>query len=197
MRHPWFPTRKASKVTFVCFQLQLFSTMQGLKNWSWKQTNVTFEAFLVGNQGWCIKGQMLRYLILYPKNIFRFIRPVYVHLKMDKVDFKKKPPRKKKNLHFFSILSSSRHKKHCWMSKRIFCLFQCSRNKGWAYTALYNVILRIVIKIADSKKVRFSTLPILNICFQKFHWLDLRLVGLIDANGIDVIQPIWPWGCWT
>ena len=25
MRHPWFPTRKASKLTFVCFQLQLFS----------------------------------------------------------------------------------------------------------------------------------------------------------------------------
>ena len=28
MRHPWFPTRKASKLTFVCFQLHLFSTMQ-------------------------------------------------------------------------------------------------------------------------------------------------------------------------
>ena len=27
---------------------------------SWKQTNISFEAFLVGNQGWCIKGQMLR-----------------------------------------------------------------------------------------------------------------------------------------
>ena len=33
---------------------------------------------------------MLRQLILYPKNIFRFIRPVHVHLKMDKVDLKKK-----------------------------------------------------------------------------------------------------------
>ena len=31
-----------------------------LNNWSWKQTNVSFEAFLVGNQGWHIKGQMLR-----------------------------------------------------------------------------------------------------------------------------------------
>ena len=29
-------------------------------NWSWKQTNVSFEAFLVGNQGCHIKGQMLR-----------------------------------------------------------------------------------------------------------------------------------------
>ena len=60
MRHPWFPTRKASKLTFICFQLQLLNTIKGLNNWSWKQTNVSFEAFLVGNQGWCIKGQMLR-----------------------------------------------------------------------------------------------------------------------------------------
>ena len=60
MRHPWFSTRKASKLTFVFFQLQFFNTMQGLNNWSWKQINVSFEAFLVGNQGWRIKGQMLR-----------------------------------------------------------------------------------------------------------------------------------------
>ena len=32
---------------------------------------------------------MLRYLTLCPKNIFRFIWPVHVHLKMDKVDLKK------------------------------------------------------------------------------------------------------------
>ena len=32
---------------------------------------------------------MLRYLILYPKSIFKFIPPVHVHLKMDKVDLKK------------------------------------------------------------------------------------------------------------
>ena len=60
MCHPWFPTRKASKLTFVCFQHQVLNTMQGLNNWSWKQTNVSFEAFLVGNQGWHIKVQMLR-----------------------------------------------------------------------------------------------------------------------------------------
>ena len=59
--HPtWFPTRKASKLTFICFQLQFFSPCNVLNNWSWKQTNVSFEAFLVGNQGWRIKGQMLR-----------------------------------------------------------------------------------------------------------------------------------------
>ena len=128
MGHPWFPTRKTSKLTFVCFQLQLFSTLQGLKNWSWKKTNVSFEAFLVGNQVWRIKGQMLRYLISYPKNIFRFIRPVHVHLKTDKVDLKKKPARKFIFLHFFAMPSSSRHEIRCRMSERIFCLFQCSRN---------------------------------------------------------------------
>ena len=40
MGHPWFPTRKASKLIFVCFQLA---------GWwhdpaSWKQTNVSFPA---------------------------------------------------------------------------------------------------------------------------------------------------------
>ena len=43
MHHPWFPTRKDSKLTFICFQLQLLKTMQGLNNWSWKQKNDSFE----------------------------------------------------------------------------------------------------------------------------------------------------------
>ena len=47
--HPWFPTKKASKLTFFCFQLQLFSTTQGLKELNWKQQMLSFEAFLVGN----------------------------------------------------------------------------------------------------------------------------------------------------
>ena len=33
MGHPWFPTRKASKLTFVCFQLQLFSPWIVFNNW--------------------------------------------------------------------------------------------------------------------------------------------------------------------
>ena len=78
MHHPWFPTRKSSKLTFVCFQLLLFSPCNVFNNWSWKQKNVSFEDFLVGNQGWCIKGQMLRKFIWYPKSIFRFIRPSIV-----------------------------------------------------------------------------------------------------------------------
>ena len=38
---------------------------------------------------------------------------------------------------------------------------------------------------------RFSKSPILKIFSQKFHRLVLGLVELIDANGIDVAQPIW------
>ena len=60
MCHPWFPTRKASKLSFICFQLQLSSPCNVFNTWCWKQVNLSFEAFLVGNQGWPIKGQMLR-----------------------------------------------------------------------------------------------------------------------------------------
>ena len=42
MRHPLFPTIKASKLIFICFQFQLLSTMQGLNNWSWKLKNISF-----------------------------------------------------------------------------------------------------------------------------------------------------------
>ena len=52
-------------------------------------------------------------------------------------------------------------------------------------------------KMDDSKKLSFSILPILNIFFQKINWLVLGLVGLIDAKGIDVAQPIWLWECPT
>ena len=38
----------------LCSPCNVFNT------WCWKQVNVSFEAFLVGNQGWPIKGQMLR-----------------------------------------------------------------------------------------------------------------------------------------
>ena len=90
------------------------------------QTNVRFEAFLVGNQGWRIKGQMLRYLIWYPKNISRFIRPVHVHLKTDHVDYLKKPSYFV-FAYFCNPSSSSQHEKCCRMLVRLFWLFQCSR----------------------------------------------------------------------
>jgi hypothetical protein len=47
-------------------------------------------------------------MILYPKNIFRFIPPVHVHLKMDCVDYLKKPSwKKKKFLHMKNVVE-------CW-----------------------------------------------------------------------------------
>ena len=128
MHHPWFPTRKSSKLTFVCFQLLLFSPCNVFNNWSWKQTNVSFVDFLVGNQGWCIKGQMLRKFIWYPKSIFSFIRPSMCISKRIKWIKKKSHREKIFFCIFFSIPSSSRHEKRCQMSQRICCLFQCSRN---------------------------------------------------------------------
>ena len=70
MHYPWFPTRKASKTTIFSFQLQLFSPCIVFNTRCWKQPNASFE-------------------------IFRYIWPVHVHVKTDKVDLKKKPPWKK------------------------------------------------------------------------------------------------------
>ena len=44
----------------------------------------------------------------------------------------------------------------------------------------------------DSKKLSFSTSPKKEQFQPKFYGLVLGLVGLIDAKGIDVAQPIWP-----
>ena len=65
-------------------------------------------------------------LISYPKNIFRLIWPVHVHLKRNNVDYLKKPSWFF-FLHIFAIPSSSRHEKCCRMLVRLFWLFQCSR----------------------------------------------------------------------
>ena len=141
MHQPWFPTRKASKLTFaffqfagwwsyLCFQLAWKCHHQA----NWKQANVSFEAFLVGNQGWPIKGQMLRQFMRCPKSIFRFIRPVHAQLKTDNVDYLKKPPWKKFFLYIFAIHLSSRYEKRCQMCVRLFCLFYGSKNQGcWVY----------------------------------------------------------------
>ena len=53
------------------------------------------------------------------------------------------------------------------------------------------------IKMADSKKLSFSTSPKAEQFPPKFHGLVLGLVGLIDAKGIDLAQPIWSSGCLT
>ena len=68
------------------------------------------------------KGQMLRKFIWYPKSIFRFIQPFMCISKQIKWI-------RKNTVKFF------RHKKRCWMSKRIYCLFQCSRNYLWMVTS--------------------------------------------------------------
>ena len=41
----------------------------------------------------------------------------------------------------------------------------------------------------------FPAPPILNIFLWKLYGLVLELVGVIDAKGIDMAQPIWLWGC--
>jgi hypothetical protein len=46
-------------------------------------------------------------------------------------------------------------------------------------------------KMADSKKLSFSTPPKAEQFPPKFHGLVLGLVGLNDAKGIDFAQPIW------
>ena len=52
-------------------------------------------------------------------------------------------------------------------------------------------------KMADSKKLSFSTSPKAEQFPPKFHGLVLGLVGLIDAKGIVLAQPIWSSGCPT
>ena len=52
-------------------------------------------------------------------------------------------------------------------------------------------------KMADSKKPSFSTSPKAEQVPPKFHRSVLVIVGLIDAKGINVTQPIWPSGCPT
>ena len=43
MCHPWFPTREASKLTFVCFQLQLFSPCVALCSILGAENKLRFE----------------------------------------------------------------------------------------------------------------------------------------------------------
>ena len=52
-------------------------------------------------------------------------------------------------------------------------------------------------KWPTQKKLSFSTSPKAEQFPPKFHELVLGLVGLLDAKGINMIQPIWPSGCPT
>ena len=66
---------------------------------------------------------------------------------------------------------------------------------GWSKKKFF--FLKKKSKMADFQNGRFSKSPILKIFLWKFHGLVLGLLGLIDAKGIDLAQPIWPWGCPT
>ena len=52
--------------------------------------------------------------------------------------------------------------------------------------------LKKKFKMAESKKLSFSTSPKIEQFPPKFHGLVLGLVGLIDDKGIDFAQAIWP-----
>ena len=49
--------------------------------------------------------------------------------------------------------------------------------------------------MADFQNGDFSKSPILKTFSGKFHGLVLGLVGLIDAEGINMTQSIWPSSC--
>jgi hypothetical protein len=51
--------------------------------------------------------------------------------------------------------------------------------------------------MADSKKLSFSKLPILNSFSRKFQGLVLGWDGSIDVEGVDFAQPILSSGCPT
>ena len=75
----------------------------------------------------------------------------------------------------------------CLISKNFWLIFMEMKQKKFFFW-------KTKFKMADSKKVRFSKSPILNIFLWKFHGLVLGLVGLNDAKGINLAQSIWPWG---
>ena len=69
------------------------------------------------------------------------------------------------------------------------------RRTTTAAAAFYNAKKKS--KMVESKKHSFSKSPVLKIFLWKFYWLVLGLIGLVDAKGIDVPQPIWLWGFLT
>ena len=58
-----------------------------------------------------------------------------------------------------------------------------------------NRIQWLVLNMADSKKLSFSTSPKAEQFSPKFHRLVLGIVGLIDAKGINVTQTVLLSGC--
>ena len=187
--HPWFPTRKASRLTFVCFQVQLFSPCILFNTWCWKQTNVRFEAFPVGNEGWHIKGQMLRYLIWYPQNIFILSG---LSMCMDKVDFKKSHLEKK---WFFCIFfQSTPHQVVVECYNDFFGYFNALETNGVQWRTLIRSFKKMYkFSVIAIKYVMISLCQILtskhhyDFFFLK-HFLQIYLRNWLDLDKVA------PWG---
>ena len=113
MVDPWILTRKASKLTFACFQLA---------GW-WLHLVVTFPSKLKTDIGSSTSK-------LKTHKFFRFIRPVHVHLIPDNVDYLKKPLSK----NFFLIILQSIHqvdmKNVVKSAEDFFAYFRALKTKG-------------------------------------------------------------------
>ena len=83
MCHPCFPTKNSQKQHFSSFSSFIWWLF-----FSWERKNATFETFLVGKQGWRIKGQMLRKLMLYLFHIlFQIYQACPFYFKTDEWEF--------------------------------------------------------------------------------------------------------------
>ena len=123
-------------------------------------------------------------MILYPKNIFRFIRSVHVHLKTDNVDYLKKPSWFFFFFNFFAIHSSSIHEKRCQMFVKLFCLFQCSRNQQWEASTFIHSVKHQHSKYFDS---------LLSSKMIPQNWTSFMHVPLLFEQCSDVKNMVVPW----
>ena len=68
-------------------------------------------------------------------------------------------------------------------------------SKNWVPFILTHNLWLIFMGIKKKQKLSFSTLQRAELFLPKFYRLVLGIVGLIDAKGINVTQPIWLSGC--
>ena len=79
-----------------------------------------------------------------------------------------------------------------WVESHSFYHIICDRF-SWGSSNFF-FLFKKRIQNGRFSKGHFSKSPILKIFLWKFHGLVLKLVGLIDAKGIDLAQPVWSWG---
>ena len=121
------------------------------------------------------------------QNFFQIFRSGHVHLKTDKVDLKKRPPWKKKILHFFSINLSSRHEKSCQMLQRLFWLFQCSKNPLWYLNSL-------IFLIWETKITKVSIHLHKNFSLFKRLWMSLLPLSSSKSHLLSAETRFWKLG---